>query len=239
MLPPHIPLSSLPEIELPELTLAPLASQVDGRQGLATGAGPGGMAFTRLLQSVHRRLTARLDDEPMRLLIRLAVIITALSLAGTAGAGTRELTIDRGIVQSVSPTRIVLRELDGNTVAIAVSAETTVLVNGLPATVLDIQPGFVAAVTHRGRNPAVLIRAFGRIQPIVDRGIVLSASPRAVVIRTVDGSSLTFRVTLRTRIRWRGLPATMAAVRPGRVVEVAHTRAGVAIRIAVRARRAL
>ena len=85
----------------------------------------------------------------------------------------------------------------------------------------------------------LLIRAFGRIQPIVDRGVVLSASPRGLVIRTVDGANLAFRVTLRTRIRWRGLPATMAAVRPGRVVDVAHTRAGVAIRIAVRARRVL
>ena len=175
----------------------------------------------------------------MRILTVLAALAAALSLAGTAGAATRELTIDRGIVQSVTPTRIVLRELDGNTIAIAVNAETAVLVNGLPATVLDIQPGFVAAVSHRGRNPALLIRAFGRIQPIVDRGVVLSASPRALVIRTLDGSSLTFHVTPRTRIRWHGLPATMAAVRPGRVVEVAHTHAGVAIRIAVRARRAL
>ena len=170
----------------------------------------------------------------------LAAFASALSLAaGTAGAATRELTVDRGIVQLVSPTRIVLRELDGNTVAIAVSTETTVLVNGLPATVLDIQPGFVAAVTHRGFNPALLIRAFGRIQPVIDRGVVLSASPRALVIRTLDGASLAFGVTPRTRIRWHGLPATMAAVRPGRVVEVAHTRASVAIRIAVRARRAL
>src|SRR5262249_33540755 len=135
-----------------------------------------------------------------------------------------------------SSARIVLRELDGNTVSIAVGARTLVLVNGLPATLDDIQPGFVAAVAHRGSNPARLIRAFGRIQPVVDRGVVVSASPGGLVIRTADGTTRAFRVTPRTRVRWRGFPVTMAAVRPGRLVEVAHTRAGVAIRIAVRAR---
>ena len=175
----------------------------------------------------------------MRSLVAFASLFVALALAGTAGATTRELTIDRGVVQSVSTTRIVLRELDGNTVSIAVGARTLVLVNGIPATLADILPGFVAAVAHRGPNPARLIRAFGRIQPVVDRGVVVSASLRGLVIRTPDGTTLSFRVIPRTRIRWRGLAATMAAVRPGRVVGVAHTRAGVAIRIVIRARRAL
>lgn len=175
----------------------------------------------------------------MRSLVAFVSLLVALALAGTTGAATRELTIDRGVVQSVSTTRIVLRELDGSTVSIAVGARTLVLVNGLPATLADVQPGFVAAVAHRGSNPARLIRAFGRIQPVVDRGVVVSASLRVLVIRTPDGATLTFRVTARTRIRWRGAPATMAAVRPGRLVEVAHTRAGVAIRIAVRAGRAV
>jgi hypothetical protein len=173
------------------------------------------------------------------LLFGLAALAAALSLAGTASAAPRELTIDRGVVQSVSASRIVLRELDGSTVAISVGTRTRVLLNGLPAMLSDIQPGVVAAVAHNGSDPARVIRAFGRIQPIVDRGVVLSAFLREVVIRTPDGRSLTFRVTARTRIRWRGLPATMAAVRPGRFVEVAHTKGGVAIRIAVRARRAL
>jgi hypothetical protein len=174
----------------------------------------------------------------MRLLFGLTALAAALSLAGTASATAREVTIDRGVVQSVSPSRIVLRELDGSTVAIAVGARTRVLLNGLPATLSDIQPGFVAGVTHNGSDPARLIRAFGRIQPIVDRGVVVSASARALVIRAPDGESLTFRVTARTKIRWRGAPVTMAAVRPGRFVEVTHSQ-GVAIRIAVRARRAV
>jgi hypothetical protein len=175
----------------------------------------------------------------VRVLTSLAALAAALSLAGTASAAARDLTVDRGIVQSVSPSRIVLRELDGSTVAIAVGATTQVLVNGFPATPEDIQPGFVAAVTHRGANPARVIRAVGRILPVVDRGVVQSASARTVVIRTLVGASLTLRVTPRTKIRWRGLPATVAALQPGRLVEIAHTRAGVAVRIAVRGRRAL
>lgn len=175
----------------------------------------------------------------MRSLVALVSVLVALAVAGTAGATTRTLGIDRGVVQSVSATRIVLRELDGNTVSIPVGPGTLVLVNGLDATLEDVQPGFVAAVAHRGSGPARLIRAWGRIQPVVDRGVVVSASRRGLVIRTQNGTTLALRVTPRTRIRWHGLPATIAAVRPGRLVEVEHTHAGVAIRIAVRARRAL
>jgi hypothetical protein len=172
----------------------------------------------------------------MRLLSGLAALAASLALAGTAGAATHGLPIDRGVVQSVSSSRIVLRELDGSTVAISVGARTLVLLNGLPTTLSEIQPGFVAGVAHNGSNPARVIRAFGRIQPIVDRGVVLSASLRAVVIRTPGGESLTLRVTARTRIRRQGLPATMAAVRLGSTVAIAHTKAGEALRIAVRAR---
>jgi len=169
----------------------------------------------------------------------LAALAAALSLAGTAGAAARDLSVDRGIVQSISATRIVLRELDGSMVSIAVGDNTRVLVNGFPGTSEDIQPGFVAAVTHRGATPARLIRAVGRLLPVVDRGVVVSASARGLVIRTIDGTNLTFRLTARTRIRWRGVPAGMAALRAGRLVEVAHTRAGVAVRIAIRGRRPL
>ena len=76
------------------------------------------------------------------------------------------------------------------------------------------------------------MRAFGRIATTVDRGVVVSASQHALVIRTSGGQSLSFRVTARTKIRFLGLPVRPAVLRLGRVVEVAHTKAGEAIRVA-------
>jgi hypothetical protein len=172
----------------------------------------------------------------MRWIPGLAALVAALAFAGTTDAATTALSTDRGVVQSVSATKIVVRELDGSTVSIAIGAATRVRVNGLAATLADVRPGFVAAVTHDGAAPAVFIRAFGRVEPVVDRGTIVSLVARQLTIRAGSGASLTFRVTARTRIRWRGLPATRAALRPGRFAIVDHTPAGEALRIAVRPR---
>jgi hypothetical protein len=164
------------------------------------------------------------------------VFASALAFAGTAAGGTRALQIDRGVVQTVSPARLVLRELDGSLVTIAVGPRTRVRVNGLASAVAVIRPGFVATAVHDGDAPAVAIRAVGRVVSMVDRGTAVSLVFNRLTIRTASGASLVFRITPRTRIRVRGLPATLAALRPGRVVDVAHDAAGNALRIAVRPR---
>lgn len=162
---------------------------------------------------------------PRRLAL-LVVCLASLVFAGTAGAGLRELTIDRGIVQSVSPTEIVLRELDGSSVALPVNGDTRVLLNGSPAQLADIQPGFVAAVAHNGTRPARLIRAFGRVAANADRGVITSVSGRQFTLRRADGSQLTLRITPSTRVRLNGFPATAAAIRPGRLARVTYTAGG-------------
>ena len=149
-----------------------------------------------------------------------------LALAGTASAGLRDLTIDRGIVQSVSASQIVLRELDGSSVALAVNDTTRVLLNGSPAALTDIQPGFVAAVAHNGQRPARVIRAFGRVATTVDRGAIASVSARQFVLRRPDGSLLALRITPATRVRLNGLSATPEAIRPGRFARVTYTADG-------------
>jgi glucose/arabinose dehydrogenase len=67
--------------------------------------------------------------------------------------------VDSGIVQSVSRSVIVLKELDGSTLTIRVDAKTRVLLDGKRASLLDVRPGFVAVVKHE-RNRAQEIRAF-------------------------------------------------------------------------------
>ena len=55
---------------------------------------------------------------------------------------------DRGIVQSVSATGLVLKTLDGGRVAVRVDAKTRVFVNGTSASLHRLAPGFVAVVTY-------------------------------------------------------------------------------------------
>ncbi len=168
-----------------------------------------------------------------------SLVLAALALAPTASAGTRELEVDRGIVQSVSGSELVLRQLDGGTVVLAVGPATGVRVNGLPATLADVLPGFVAAVAHDGDAPALSVRAFGRIVRAVHRGIVVSASRRTLVLRADSGETLTFQRALRTQVLWRGVRARWSAVRPGRAAEVTHTTSGVALRVVLHPRRAV
>ncbi len=169
----------------------------------------------------------------MRRPLWLLALLAALVGAGSAPGAVADLQVDRGIVQSVSPGRIVLRELDGNTASLSVGAATRVRLNGLPATLADIRPGFVAAVVHDGDAPAVLVRAFG-VRRLVDRGTIVSFAARRLTISPPTGARLTFLVTLRTRITWRGAPATRRALRPGRSAVVTHNPSGVALRIVVR-----
>ena len=159
---------------------------------------------------------------PRRLAVLVACVAT-LGLAATAGAAVGELEIDRGIVQSVSTSQIVLRELDGSSVSLVVNADTRVLLNGSPAQLADIKPGFVAAVGHNGDRPARYVRAFGRVAANVDRGVIAGVSGRQFTLRRGDGSLLTLRVTPSTRVRLNGFPATAAAIRPGRLARVTYT----------------
>jgi hypothetical protein len=67
--------------------------------------------------------------------------------------------MDSGIVQSVSRSAFVLKELDGSTLTIRVDAKTRVLLDGKRASLLEVRPGFVAVVRHE-QNRAQEIRAF-------------------------------------------------------------------------------
>ncbi len=90
----------------------------------------------------------------------LLVLIAALVLAPAASAAER--AVDRGIVVRVRPYVLVLRELDGTRAFLRVDGATAVMLDGHPASLHDLQRGDVAIVFHRGRRPAVLVRAFSR-----------------------------------------------------------------------------
>jgi hypothetical protein len=116
----------------------------------------------------------------------LAVAAAAAALAVAAGAGaaggdpigrfpagwshaeinvtqngvSHTLIYDRGRVQSVSSTAVVLKELDGSVVSVPVSATTDVRVNGSPATLAQVRRRYQATTLRVDGGAATQLRAF-------------------------------------------------------------------------------
>jgi hypothetical protein len=169
------------------------------------------------MQSNDAHMTIRL----LRLLtVAAALLALGLPAAGVAALGDKPL--DRGIVQSVGPTQIVLTALDGSVLSFSVSQGTRVRLNGARGSVGDILPGFVASVVHDGRARAVLIQAFGTPATVTDRGVVTALARTAITLRTSGGSTLTVTLDRKTRFRFLGLPAKRFLARPGALVAVNH-----------------
>ena len=163
--------------------------------------------------------------------VRTLIIASAavgLSFPVVAGAASGGLTTDRGIVQSVSATELVLRGLDGSAVSIAVGPSTRVKLNGRPALLANVQPGFVASVVHNGSRPAVVVRAFGKVASVTDQGVVTALTPATITLRTQDGAQVTIALDAGTRFRRFGLPVRAGAARPGALVAVTHPVGGAA-----------
>lgn len=134
---------------------------------------------------------------------------------------------ERGVVQSVSASGLMLKTLDGSTVAAAVDARTRVLIDGKPASILDVRPGFVAVVSFRGASgqAALEVDAFttspslpARVEPAA--GVVRSISRSELVLTSLDGTTVHFRVDASTRVLVDGKPASILDVHPGFVAVV-------------------
>ncbi len=74
----------------------------------------------------------------------------------------------------MSATGLVLKTLDGGAVAVRVDAKTRVSVNGKPASLPEVEPGFVAVVAYTVGKPgtkkvkkslALTVRAFDTSAP--------------------------------------------------------------------------
>lgn len=174
-----------------------------------------------------RRDDVQMMLRPLRLLtVALAGLALALPAVGIAAAA--DVTNDRGIVQSVDSGHIELRALDGSVASYAVSPATRVKLNGIRVSLSVIRPGYVATVVHDGTAPALLIRAFGRLPDVTDRGLVTALTKTAITLRTLGGGSVLVPLDTSTRFRFRGLPATRFLARPGAFVAVMHVVDGAA-----------
>jgi hypothetical protein len=65
-----------------------------------------------------------------------------------------------GIVQSVTPKTVVVKELDGSSVTVPVASSTRVFVDGRRASLADVAPGFVASASWKSGRPARELEAF-------------------------------------------------------------------------------
>ena len=158
----------------------------------------------------------------MKRLVLTALVV--LLTAAPAAAAVRGPTTDRGIVQSVSSTQVVLRPLDGSTITLAVGPHTVVLLNGRPSALSALEPGFSAAVTHNGSRPARFVRAFGQKRAVkqIDKGYVVSVSTTLLVLRGLDGTTVSVGVNAQTQVLVDGAPSTLSALKPGYVAAALH-----------------
>jgi hypothetical protein len=126
---------------------------------------------------------------------------------------------DRGIVQSVSPSAIVVKELNGSSVTIAVGSKTVVFVGGAKATLADIAPGFVATVYHAAGSPADEVDATV-VTPAAGGSatVVRSAGGGLVVVTTASGAVVKLQVGAQTQVFVNGKRASLRDVKPGFVL---------------------
>jgi hypothetical protein len=73
------------------------------------------------------------------------VAVATATTTTTQGAQTSE-----GVVQSISPRAVVLRELDGTTVTLEVGPQTVVLIDGNPGALWQVRPGYVVEASSLG-----------------------------------------------------------------------------------------
>ena len=163
---------------------------------------------------------------------RLAVCLVIAGLVAAPHASAADRVVERGIVQSVTPAAVVLRALDGVDVEVALEPGTRIRLNGQPATLADIRPGFVAETVRYGAHPAVRLRAFGRVEPATERGRLVVVRDSALLLRTGAGR-VRIPLTAATLVRRHGRPAALRSLRVGMRVEVTRSDDGSAVVVRV------
>jgi hypothetical protein len=162
----------------------------------------------------------------MRTCLALGAALAWLATASPAVAADR--VVERGIVQSVTRTALVVRALDGAELTVPVGPATRVRVNGLPATLAEIRPGFVADTLRYGSRPAVRVRAFGRVRTDVVRGRLLVVRAASLVLRPPGAGRLRVALTEATVVRRHGRRVAARVLRRGMRIEVVRTAEGAA-----------
>lgn len=89
---------------------------------------------------------------------RLLLVLVCAALVAVPSVTAAAKAVDRGIVVRVEPPRLVIRELDGTRLRVAINRRTVVTLNGRVVRLARLRRGDVATVEHVG-PVAVAIRA--------------------------------------------------------------------------------
>lgn len=169
----------------------------------------------------------------MRTSLTLLSICLIGALLGPTAASARPggaPVLDSGIVQWVSAGQVVLRLLDGNSITITVGPRTKVFLNDVAAPLSAVRQGYVASALHDGNRPAVYLRAVGRAQLVVEKGVIAGVATNSLVLRTASGL-ITITVGSSTRVQLNGHSASVTDLRPGYSAEVSHRGSDPALQI--------
>jgi hypothetical protein len=79
------------------------------------------------------------------------------STKGGPPAAAATVTV-QGVVQSVSGSAVVVRQLDGSMVSVGIARNTHITVDGHPTKVGDVKPGFVLVTTVKAGQAASTMR---------------------------------------------------------------------------------
>jgi hypothetical protein len=151
-------------------------------------------------------------------ILALVALVVALALPAAA-LGAAHAGVNRGVVQSVDASHIVVTALDGSTVTFEASPRLVVRIDGHAASLGEITPGLVADIAVDVKGRAVLVKAFGA--SITERGVVTAVAKTALTIATSAGPK-TLALDRNTRFKVQGAPGRRAAVRIGAAVAVTH-----------------
>lgn len=77
--------------------------------------------------------------------------------ATTSHSGGSSVSV-QGVVQAVSGSAVVVRQLDGSLVSVGIDRKTKVIVDGHPGKIGDVKPGFVLLTTVKSGQPAANLR---------------------------------------------------------------------------------
>ena len=163
-------------------------------------------AFTRRLHPENRPLIAICDHGRVTVGSKalIAAVLAAVSLGSAAPVfaahgrlskapiGTTvtrgNATINvQGVVQSVSGSAVLVRQLDGSTVTVAIDRGTKISVNSRFGKISDVKPGFVLVTTVKAGQPASVLRFLrpsSRSQPVA--GIVLLVEDEETLASLVE-----------------------------------------------------
>ena len=162
---------------------------------------------------------------------------------GTPRPSSTPAGADSGIVQSVSASELVLKTLDRSTLAVRIDKRTRAFVNGKPASILAVEPGFVAVVTAKDEQQGGKAKGIGKGKPKerptgnegrevwafapqheqgarLDLGVVRSLTPGAIVLGKAGGGSVAIALDARTRVFVNGKAGSIHDLEPGFVAVV-------------------